>query len=476
MMATKSRLAILLCALMSFSLISQVYAILIEPIEFATFLGGSGGESAYDIAVDSTGHIYITGKTTSSDFVRPSYGSSDIFVAKLSPWGVPVYIKQFGGSQFDEGRAIAVDNDGNAYIAGYTESTGDFAVMYDTYAGPDSRNIVALKLNGAGELVYSAIVGGNEFDKPGSIAVDEDGSVYIAGSTDSLTFPMVSPYLSEHGNVFPHGFVFKLEPSGSSLNYSTYIGNIASDYYPPIVLDEDHAIVTRFMDGSSHILRFNRTGNGATEIKSLQDRIDAYVLKNNQLVSMSESGLRTLSMAGVVSLSYDIVTSSTLIAVDADSEGNVYATGYTTNQDFPMLHELYTPHGGVISDIFLLKISPTAGLQYSTAYRGPDRHGEEKPTSLAVTEEGVVHITGFTTDEQFPLVNPYDSTLNGSDCVVIKMNDLIPEMPSLTTDTTPTTTPVFTTPFPLDVQTLLLVAGVGGTIVVIVSVIAVKRR
>ncbi|MFW9889646.1 MAG: SBBP repeat-containing protein [Candidatus Thorarchaeota archaeon] len=469
------RLATLGIALVLILLASSMHtqALPAEPVVFATFLGGSGGESAHDIAVDSSGYTYITGKTTSSDLVGPSYGSSDIFVAKIDPSGVPVYIKQFGGSQYDEGRAIVVDNEGNAYVAGYTESTGDFAVMYDTYAGPDSRNIVVLKISETGELTYSAIIGGNELDKPGSIAVDEDGSVFITGTTDSFTFPMISPYLSEHGNVFPHGFVFKLNPSGSSLNYSTYIGNIAPDYYPPIALDEGHAIVTRFMDGSSHILRFNRTGNGATEIKSIQDRIDAYVLRNDQLVSISESGLRTLSMAGLVYLTYNIVTLSALVAVDADSEGNVYATGYTTNQDFPMLHELYTPHGGVASDIFILKISPTAGLQYSTAYRGPDRHGEEKPTGLAVTEDGVVHITGYTTDKEFPLVNPYDSTLNGSDCVVIKMNDLTP---TPTANTTPTTAPVFTTPQPLDMQTLLLVAAVGGTIVVLVSVIAVKRR
>lgn len=474
-------LALCLCLILLIYVSARSPALATGSVEFATFLGGSAGERCYDIAVDSAGNIYLTGVTSSSDFVRPSYGVGDIFVAKLDPSGVPIYIRQFGGSRSDEGRSIVVDVEGNAYVAGYTESTYDFAVMDEILNVSDSLDIVVLKLDRTGELIYSTIIGGNGIDKPGSIAIGENNSVYVSGITHSSTFPMVSPYLSDAGGAFPHGFVLKLDSSGTSLNYSTYIGNIAPSYLPPVVVDDEGcAIVTRYMNDSSHILRFNRTGNGVTQLNTLQNRIDSYVLRNSQLVSVGDSVIVTLSMTGVVSLSYDMVPYSTLVSVDSDAEGSIYATGYTTDADFPMLHELYTPHGGLISDIFILKLSSTGELQYSTAYRSPNRHGEETPTTIAVDDQGTVHVSGWTTDEEFPVMNPYDPTFNGtSDCFVLKMTDLTPELPTTTPTTssnTTTTTSAITIPPPLDTQTLSLIAVIGTAVVVVVAVIALKKR
>jgi hypothetical protein len=201
-------------------------------ILYSGFLGGSGPEEGYGIAVDSSGNAYVTGSTWSSDFpavVGPDTafnGNRDAFVAKVNPSGTAlVYAGFLGGSDWDWGYGIAVDSSGSAYVTGYTYSSDFPAVV-----GPDTSfnggyiDAFVAKVNPAGTaLVYSGFLGGSGYDWGYSIAVDSFGNAYVTGGTDSSDFPaVVGPGKSLNGGV--DAFVAKVNPDGTALVYSGFLG------------------------------------------------------------------------------------------------------------------------------------------------------------------------------------------------------------------------------------------------------------
>jgi hypothetical protein len=174
---------------------------------YSTYLGGSGFDFGYGIAVDSSGNAYITGATISTDFPTVSpyqgicggcyKGDGDAFVAKLNAGGSAlVYSTYLGGSNNDGGSGIAVDPSGNAYLTGFTTSY-DFPTINPIQAtcgscGGYSTAFVA-RLNSAGSgLTYSTYLGGSSNDFGQGIALDSYGSAYVTGATFSSDFPTVN--------------------------------------------------------------------------------------------------------------------------------------------------------------------------------------------------------------------------------------------------------------------------------------------
>jgi photosystem II stability/assembly factor-like uncharacterized protein len=196
---------------------------------YGTFLGGSAGDFGYGLALDSAGNAYVTGATGSSDFLtanaaQPALnGINDAFVAKVNSSGSALlYSTYLGGSGSETGFAIAVDASGNAYVTGNTQSTNfPLATPFQsTLAGQFGGDAFATKLNSNGSLVYSTYLGGNDIDSGFAIAADSSGNAYITGSTTSSNFPTLSPIQSTNAG----GFVTKLNSLGSGLVYSTYLG------------------------------------------------------------------------------------------------------------------------------------------------------------------------------------------------------------------------------------------------------------
>jgi hypothetical protein len=175
---------------------------------YVGFLGGSGSDDGWGIAVDASGNAYVTGYTASADFpavVGPDTsfnGGWDAFVAKVNPSGTAlVYAGFLGGSSYDWGLGIAVDSSGNAYVTGETYSSDFPAVV-----GPDTsfnggRDAFVAKVNPSGTaLVYAGFLGGSGYDKGYGIAVDASGNAYVTGWTESSDFPaVVGPDLSYNG-------------------------------------------------------------------------------------------------------------------------------------------------------------------------------------------------------------------------------------------------------------------------------------
>jgi len=204
---------------------------------YSTYLGGSDEDHGRSIAVDSSGNAYVTGQTSSTNFPTvgslqaANSGNSDAFVAKLNAAGSAlVYSTYLGGSSSDWGTGIAGDSSGNVYITGYTYSTNfpTASPLQATKVGFDNDAFVA-KLNAAGSaLVYSTYLGGNGSDFAQGIAVDGAGNAYVTGLTGSTNFPAVGPLQATNSGGLD-AFVAKLNAAGSALVYSTYLGGSGED-------------------------------------------------------------------------------------------------------------------------------------------------------------------------------------------------------------------------------------------------------
>jgi hypothetical protein len=203
-----------------------------QTVIYSTFLGGSGFEYGWDVAVDSAGNAYMTGFTQSTDFptahaLQPTnHGGSDAFVAKINASGNAfVYSTYLGGSNTDQGTSIAADSSGNAYVAGYTKSTNfptASALQPTNHGGFDA---FVAKISGDGSsLLYSTYLGGSanesEFDagyRDLGIAVDSAGSAYVAGTTKSVNFPTTPPAFQKALKGGSDAFVAKIASGGASL-------------------------------------------------------------------------------------------------------------------------------------------------------------------------------------------------------------------------------------------------------------------
>ncbi len=375
-------------------------------VVYTTYLGGSGHDVAYDLAVDSSGNAYVTGWTYSPNFPTtpgtydPTLGSSgkDVFIAKLNPAGAALVYSTYLGSsnQSDEGHDIAVDSSGNAYVTGSTGST-----VFPTTAGAfdptfnGGTDIFVTKLNPAGTaLVYSTYLGGSGAigEDAFGLAVDSSGQAYVTGYTGATNFPTTAGAYDPTYNGGYDVFVSQLNPAGSALVYSTYLGGSDPDYGYGLAVDSS---------GSAYVAR-----------------------ASGRVTRLTPDG------AGLVYSTY--LGGLAIHSVAVDSAGNAYVTGYTDAADFPITPGADDPtYNGGGADAFVSKLNPDGSvLVYSTFLGGS---GHDSGWDLAVDSEVNVYVTGRTNSADFPTpAGGYDPSYNGSyDVFVTK----------LTTDLTPPTNP-----------------------------------
>jgi hypothetical protein len=220
---------------------------------YATYFGGSGDDRALAVALDPAGNAYITGMTNSADLPVSSTAmqtvvqGTDAFVAKFGPTGVLLYATYLGGSGSETGRGIAVSAAGEAYVTGNSGSP-DFPTTAgalqtacnacgDTLGSPDAF-ITRLNGNGSG-VVYSTFLGGVLWEYGQGIALDGSGNALVVGFTASDNFPVVNPVQATRKGYQGRSdaFVSKLNPAGSALIYSTYLGSFQDDFGYGIAVD-----------------------------------------------------------------------------------------------------------------------------------------------------------------------------------------------------------------------------------------------
>jgi hypothetical protein len=383
--------------------------LVIDPFySFGTYLAGNGNDSAQSIAVDSTGHIYITGETRSTNFPRVpgSYKTvpgekSDIFVSKMSPDGTSlVYSTYLGGSADDSGFGLAVDSAGNAYVTGETQSS-DFPVTPNAFQKAFSTgncgsgenplpcsDAFVTKLSASGSaLIYSTFIGSRESDRARAIDVDADGNAYITGTTSSQDFPVTAgAYQSTSGGGFDL-FVTKLSQSGSALTYSTVFGGGEFDSAYAIAVDPAGSASVA---GETQSIDF-------PAVSGIQGRQsgkgDAFITR----VNPQGSAITFSTYLGGSNLD-----AARAIALNDD---DIYVAGGTQSSDFLVtpgaLQTSFkggTPMGG---DAFVVRVNPSIGLIYST-YLGGSRADSYRLMGLAVDGCGNAYIAGQTSSEDFP--------------------------------------------------------------------------
>jgi hypothetical protein len=374
---------------------------------YSTYIGGAGVDTAYGIAVDPSGNAYVTGTTyfaepaypttTTAPYPTHSGGGSDAFVTKLNPTGSELLYSTFlGGSGSDEGRAIAVVS-GSAYVTGYTTSnnypTTDGA--YDTSYGGSFDIFVTRILANGGDLGYSTYIGGSSDDRAGGVAVDLDGSAFIGGqSAGPGTYPTTPGAYQTSHNGFRDVVVTKLDPSGSTLNYSTYIGGDGEDVARAIAIDQSgNAYVTGHTTTPSTIPfpttagAFDRTNNGFA---------DVFVSKVNPF----GSGLvySTLLGGSTTDIGY---------AIAVNSSGNAFITGSTDSESvqYPTTAGAFdVTYSGGTADAFFTKLTTTgSALLYSTLIGGGTAgNTTDSASGIALGTSGNAFITGATIGLSFP--------------------------------------------------------------------------
>jgi hypothetical protein len=214
---------------------------------YTTYLGGSDYDSASSIAIDGAGNAYVTGETASPDFPARNglssrlSGGSDAFVVKLATSGKALsYGSYLGGSGFEEGDGIAVDRKGNVYLTGWTWSS-DFPTveaLYPNRAG--AKDAFVVKLDSRGRALFSTYLGGSRDDVGYDIAVDENGSAYVTGSSKSADFPVRNALYPKFGGD-SDAFLVKLDSAagGMTLGYATYLGGSGADEGKGVAVDRE---------------------------------------------------------------------------------------------------------------------------------------------------------------------------------------------------------------------------------------------
>jgi|GEM_PF-968826 len=374
---------------------------------YSTYLGGGNADVGYGIAVNGSGNAYVTGKAWFPNFptenpYQTDQAGADVFVTKLNSSGESlIYSTYLGGGDNDGGRGIAVDGSGNAYVTGFTESS-DFPTQNPYQTDQGVSDVFVTKLSSSGNyLAYSTYIGGGDDDWAYGIAVDGSGNAYVTGFTESSDFPTQNPYQTDQGSY--DVFVTKLNSSGESLIYSTYLSGGNYDFGYAIAVDgSGNAYVTGGTWSSDFPTQnpYQPTHQG--------DLWDIFVTK---LSSSGESLVYSTYLGGGNDdWAEDIVV---------DGSGNAYVTGSTESSDFPTQNPYQTDQG--VSDVFVTKLSSSGNyLAYSTYLGGGD---DDWAYGIAVDGSGNAYVTGWTNSSDFPTQNPYQTTYQGSgDVFVTKLS------------------------------------------------------
>ena len=369
--------------------------LVIDPtLAFSTYLGGNGNDRVNGIAVDASGDIYLVGDTSSTNFpVTPgafdttkTVVDTDAFVAKMNAAGTAlIYSTYFGGgSNMDSGRDIAVDAAGNAYIAGASDSSDlptTPGAFRSTPVGSDESDGFAMKLNPTGTALVYSTFLGPII--AGAIAVDSAGNAFITGQANA-DYPTTPGAFQPTSAGSSEAFVTKLNATGTALIYSTFLGGSGFDSASDIAIDAaGNAYVTGTAQAGFPVTpgAFQTTFGGVN---------DAFVTKLNAtgtalIYSTFVGGSGTEGANGIT----------------INEAGNAYITGFTGSSNFPTTAGAFQTSKAAGQDVFVTEVNTSgSALVYST-YLGGD--ADEFSVRIAVDAAGNATLTGLTGSTNFPV-------------------------------------------------------------------------
>jgi len=396
---------------------------------YSTFLGGSGDDRGFAIAVDASGNAYITGWTYSTNFPvtasapQPHLSSGrDAFVAKLSPSGNQLlYSTYLGGYGSDAGRTIAVDGSGNVYLAGETTSWNFPSLLSVQSSLKGAQNAFITSLNASGQLRFSTLLGGSGTDGATAVAVDGSGNVYVTGGTTSLDFPVTANAFQRANKGYQNVFVSSLAAAGNAMLYSTYLGGSgATVIYPEMGfgIDVDAA-------GSAYV-----TGVAASSDFPIQNALQP------ELSGSLDAFVTKLNPAG------GALVFSTFLGGSSIDEGNAIRVsngapciaGYTASLDYPVVNPVQAANAGSYDAVLSCLNASGNTITFSTLLGGTD---SDSANALALSG-GFGYVAGLTFSRNFPVAGAYQP-LNGGqeDGFLAKLLQVPPPLPAIPALTLP---------------------------------------
>ena len=374
----------------------------IDPLvlAYSTYLGGYEEDLPYDLVLDASGAIYVGGRTMSRDFppATQNLERKDIFITKMSPDGrkliYTAFFPQSGWSDFWN-LGLAVDAKGFVYVCGST-TTARFPVKnaFQSRYGGGAYDGFFLKLAKSGKsLVYSSYLGGMKMDYMEKLALDADGAVYLVGGTESRDFPTLKAYQKGLAGYYD-GFLTKVAPEGTSLEYSTFLGVTGIDWCNDVVIRSDGGVTV-----------MGTTSSRSFPLKSPFQKAYGGGDADMFIARFSPSG-NSLSLSSYLGGSgYEWPCGMAM-----DAQGAVYVVG-STDGSYPLKNAFQKTRKGAWES-YLTKVAPDGkSLVYSSFLGGA---GNDYGSGIAVDDAGRAYVVGQTEGSGFPLKSPFQVSPRGS--------------------------------------------------------------
>jgi hypothetical protein len=388
---------------------------------YSTYFGGGDEDWCSSIVVDDDGNMYVTGSaspgfpTTTGVYNESHNGADDAFVAKFDSSGDLVFSTLFGGSGLEYPMCIDVDSSDNIYIVG-TTSSADFpttpGVIDETPSGAGFDGFIT-KINSDGtDILYSTVIG-TSYTIIFSCSVDMVGNIYLTGITNT-NYPTTSGAYDESFNGgSTDTFISKLNPTATSLVYSTFVGGDGDDEGRSIVVDDSGYVFVTGGATEGTVIDFPTTSGVINETHNGNQ--DVFVLKMNQ----DGSDLEYSTLLGGTDTDGGL-------SIFVDSSGNAYFTGHS-DANFPTTPNVFDNSGtwdNSTTGGFISKINPNATLLMSSMVL--DVAGELD--SIVVDSSDNIYVVGWSLAEPLPITASGNAHSGNEDIWIGKFNPTLTQI------------------------------------------------
>lgn len=362
--------------------------LVIDPLLFSTYIGGSSGDECRALEVDAVGDIYIAGFSQSANYdttagvvLTSLQPMTDGIVTKLNAAGNALLFSTFfGGSGSDQAKGIAVNSNGEVFVTGQTNST-NFNVPAGGSAQTLAGNLDAfvMKLSNDGTvLLYSTLLGSPGLDRGTCITVNGNDEAIVAGETQSAGFPVTAGAFNQMHSGSSDIFVAKLNAGGSSLIFSTYIGGNSVDLPESIELNSTGSI---YLCGSTSSPTFPVSNNAYQT--TFGGQVDAFML------ILDSSGSQV-----VHSTFFGINNVQTFNDLAVDAAGSVYGAGYTSTSAIVTTPGVWQPAATGSGDGFAVRFNQDLSALLFAALNGGS--GQDEIDEIEISASGAVYLAGRT--------------------------------------------------------------------------------
>jgi PKD repeat protein len=390
------------------------YTLYLDPIpimEWGTYYGGIGNETGYGITTDQNENVYVTGESTSSSAIATSgahqsslKGNLNGFILKFNSFGQRLWGTYYGGIGFTECRNISIDQIGNIYVCGRTNSFSSIATLgahQPSFGGDHDAFIV--KFNSSGQRIWGTYYGGTNMEFCHDVETDQNGNVFIIGHTESPSAIATFGAHQETFNGVYDAFIVKFNSLGQRL-WGTYYGGNTNEWGISIATDKNGNVF-----GTGHTQSSSNIATSGAHQPSFGGDYDAFIVK------FSSSGQR------IWGTYYGGTGDDFGFGVATDHNGSVYLTGKTNSiTGIATLGSHQTSHG-VGENVFIVKFNSLGKRIWGTYYCG---NKNDFGRCVAIDHNGNVYLAGGTNSSSgFSTLDAYQKSFKGkTDAFVVKFN------------------------------------------------------